>query len=58
MNCLYKIIEEGEDTDTNAAILGLLLGLLKDVDEKDWGMIRRHELADQIITEFIQKTVY
>lgn len=56
-DCLCAIINEGEDTDTNAAILGLLLGLVKEVDENDWTMIREHEWADQIITEFIQKIV-
>lgn len=53
--CLCKIINHGEDTNTNAALFGLLLGTEKDVDEKDWQQIRKHEFADKIIDDFIDK---
>ncbi|MCJ2380525.1 MAG: ADP-ribosylglycohydrolase family protein [Parabacteroides sp.] len=56
-DCLCRVINEGEDTDTNAAILGLLLGLIKEVDKKDWLMVRKHEFADQIIDEFVQTLI-
>lgn len=52
---LCDIVNYGEDTDTNAALLGLLLGTERDVNEKDWLQIREHEFADRIINDFVEK---
>lgn len=53
--CLCNIVNDGEDTDTNAALLGLLLGTEREVNKKDWLRIRKHEFADEIIDAFIEK---
>lgn len=53
--CLCNIVNCGEDTDTNAALLGLLLGTEREVNKKDWLRIRKHELADQIINDFVER---
>lgn len=57
LDCLCHIVNYGGDTDTNAALLGLLLGAenKKKVDEKDWQQIRKHEFADKIINDFVDK---
>ncbi len=52
---LCDVVNHGEDTDTNAALSGLLLGTEMKVDEKDWQQIRKHEFADKIIDDFIDK---
>ena len=52
---LCDIVNYGEDTDTNAALLGLLLGTERDVNEKDWLQIREHEFADRIINDFVER---
>ena len=54
IECLCKIINCGEDTDTNAALLGLLLGSEKLVYKEDWEKIRNHEFADRIIDDFVE----
>lgn len=53
MEDLCCIINEGEDTDTNAAILGALMGTVKKVNKNDWEKVRKHESIDKIIDEFI-----
>ncbi len=53
--CLCNIVDYGEDTDTNAALLGLLLGTEKEVNKKDWLQIREYEFADRIINDFVEK---
>ena len=55
IDCLCEIVNRGGDTDTNAALLGLLVGTEIEVDEKDWEKIRNHELADSIIDSFCRK---
>lgn len=52
---LCDIVNYGEDTDTNAALLGLLLGTEREVNKKEWLQIRKHELADQIINDFVER---
>lgn len=52
---LCDIVNYGEDTDTNAALLGLLLGTEREVNKKDWLQIREYEFADRIINNFVEK---
>lgn len=50
---LCCIINEGKDTDTNAAFLGALMGTIKEVKEKDWEKVRKCDEIDSIIDNFI-----
>lgn len=52
---LLGIISLGEDTDTNAAFLGALLGMTKPVEEEDWKRVREHGYVDTIIDKFIEQ---
>lgn len=58
IDCLCDIINRGGDTDTNAALLGLLLGSEKFVYKEDWEKIRNHEFADRIINDFVESISY
>lgn len=50
---LLRIISLGEDTDTNAAFLGALLGMTKPVEEEDWKRVREYKYVDTIIDKFL-----
>lgn len=50
---LCEVINYGEDTDTNAALFGALMGMKKKVREEDWNRVRCHELIDKYIDIFI-----
>lgn len=50
---LCDIVNLGEDTDTNAALLGALMGTIKEVDLSDWIQIKNHEAIDSQIDAFI-----
>lgn len=52
---LCTIINKGNDTDTNAAFLGLLLGAKKPVALDDWLKVREHEYIDSYIDQLIEK---
>lgn len=52
---LCSMVNEGNDTDTNAAFLGLLLGTIKPVNNKDWVKIREYEYIDHYIDLLIEK---
>ena len=50
---LCEIINYGEDTDTNAALFGALIGMKKKVREEDWNKVRCCESIDKYIDIFI-----
>ena len=50
---LCRVVNLGQDTDTNAAIFGALIGCIKPVNEKDWEIIRRCEWIDKLINDFV-----
>lgn len=50
---LLRIISFGEDTDTNAALLGALVGTIKPVQEEDWNKVKENEYIDTIIDNFL-----
>lgn len=52
---LCEMINEGNDTDTNAAFLGLLLGTVKPIHLEDWVKIREYEYIDHYIDLLIEK---
>lgn len=52
---LCEIVNKGEDTDTNAAFLGLLLGMTKPVDDKDWKLVRGRDYVDFYINLLLNK---
>ena len=52
---LCTMINKGNDTDTNAAFLGLLLGTKKPVELDDWLKVREHEYIDFYIDQLIEK---
>lgn len=54
---LCQVINLGEDTDTNAALFGALMGMKKKVNERDWKRVRRYKEIDQTIDKFIISTV-
>ena len=54
---LYDIINLGQDTDTNAAFLGALLGTIKPVEEKDWQKVREYKYLDRKIDNFVERCI-
>lgn len=50
---LCEVVNLGQDTDTNAALFGALMGNIKPVLEKDWKQIQRHEYIDHLIDHFL-----
>lgn len=50
---LCEAIDLGKDTDTNAAFLGMLLGIKKEVEKSDWEMVRNHRYIDKQIDIFL-----
>lgn len=52
---LCETVNLGQDTDTNAAFVGALLGTQKEVEKEDWKKVRKHEYVDEIIDFFLEK---
>lgn len=50
---LCGVIDLGQDTDTNAALFGALMGTIKEIDEEDWKQVQRHEYIDRQIDSFL-----
>lgn len=50
---LCDVINLGEDTDTNAALFGALIGTVKPVDINDWMKVRKYKYLDKTIDEFV-----
>jgi len=48
-----EVIEQGKDTDSNAAIFGSIFFLTKEVSMRKRIKIRKHEYLDDIITKFL-----
>jgi ADP-ribosyl-[dinitrogen reductase] hydrolase len=54
---LCCIVNLGEDTDTNAAIFGAIMGTRKKVLEKDWIRVRRYKEIDEVIDKFLDSVI-
>lgn len=50
---LCEVINLGQDTDTNAALFGALMGTVKEVDEEKWKKVLRYEYVDKCIDSFL-----
>ena len=54
---LCQVVNLGEDTDTNAAIFGAIIGTKKKVLEKDWMRVRRYKEIDDLIDKFLDSVI-
>lgn len=54
---LCQVVNLGEDTDTNAAIFGAIMGTKKKVLEKDWMRVRRCKEIDDLIDKFLDSVI-
>lgn len=54
---LCRVVNLGEDTDTNAAIFGAIMGTKKKVLEKDWMRVRRYKEIDDLIDKFLDSAI-
>lgn len=54
---LCKMVNQGGDTDTNAALLGALFGSIKGVQGIFWNKVRKNYIAQEIIDPFIEKVI-
>ena len=54
---LCSVINYGEDTDTNAAIFGAIMGTKKKVSENDWKRVRRYKEIDNLIDKFLNSVI-
>lgn len=50
---LCSVVNLGEDTDTNAAIFGSMMGCIKPVEEIHWNQVAKHEWIDGLIDNFV-----